>query len=286
MQILAIDSNPDPATQMIYAYRNQHVYPYLESKGFRIIRCQGASARRDIVASEARRDDIIYITGAGHGDKRTYTGNCEPPIFQVGTYQPEEANGKVVHLLSCETAAELGPDFVKHGCRAYFGYNDNFTFPLIDIFADLFLECASEVDRAFADGLTAEKVYDRVIARYNQGISELKEVYDHVSVHYNQGISVSELEEVYDRVITTRYNQGISELENEGKDKIISSSGWKPNPLGLGGRSRSFGLRVKINLTFDTNCGIINISTWLGFPPLLLKRVLTAPVERGIECEV
>ena len=40
--------------------------------------------------------------------------------------------------------------------------------------SDAFFDCDSEIDRAFADGLNAEEVYNRVIARYNQKISELE----------------------------------------------------------------------------------------------------------------
>ena len=171
-QILVIDSNHDDVTEITHNYRNQYVYPDLESKGFGLVRCQGRSACRETVASEACRDDIAYIAGAGHGNYTTYIGKDNLPIFHVGDYQPEEVEGKVVHLLSCQTAAELGPDFVTNGCRAYFGYKGNFTFDPGD--PDIFLECDAEIDRAFADGLTAEEVHDRVIALYNQRIAELE----------------------------------------------------------------------------------------------------------------
>ena len=52
-----------------------------------------------------------------------------------------------------------------------------------------FFDCDSEIDRAFADGLTAEEVYDRVIDYYNQKIHELKDGghYDAVvALEYNR----------------------------------------------------------------------------------------------------
>jgi len=45
LKILAIDSSYDQITKASYDYRNCHVYPYLEARGFEIIRCQGKSAR-------------------------------------------------------------------------------------------------------------------------------------------------------------------------------------------------------------------------------------------------
>ena len=173
MQILAIDSDHDLTTQITRNYRDQHVYPYLESQGFGLVRCQGTSACRENVAPEARRDDIVYITGAGHGSGKVYTGHDNEPIFEVGNYHPEESYGKVVHFLSCQTAAELGPDFVKNGCLAYFGYKRTFAFH--PDYPDICLECDSEIDRAFADGLTAEEVYNRVEERYEQRIAELRQ---------------------------------------------------------------------------------------------------------------
>lgn len=167
-QVLGIDSNHDEVTEPAHDYRNYFVYSRFEPA--ELVLCQGQSANRaDVV--EALQNDIVYITGVGHGTNITYTGDGNFPVFQVGDYQPEEADGKIVHFLSCQTAAELGSDFVRNGCRAYFGYDVDFTFVLN--FANIFFECDSEIDLAFADGLTAEEVYDRVIALYNQRISEL-----------------------------------------------------------------------------------------------------------------
>ncbi len=56
-----------------------------------------------------------------------------------------------------------------------FGYKENFTFRLEPHLIDIFLECDSEIDLAFADGLTAEEVHDRVVALYEQRISELND---------------------------------------------------------------------------------------------------------------
>ena len=172
LPVLAIDSCEDDVTRIVCGYRNQHVYPDLESRGFGLVYCQEQAALRENVESAARRDDIAYITGSAHGSDIACFGYDSSPIFEVGDYQPEEVEDKVVHLLSCQTVTELGPDFVTNGCRAYFGYKGNFTFDPDD--PDVFLECDAEIDRAFADGLTAEEVHDRVIALYTQRIFELE----------------------------------------------------------------------------------------------------------------
>jgi hypothetical protein len=169
---LAIDSNFEAVTRAAFNYRQQNVYPYVEGKGFAVVRCQGPLARRHYVAPEAGRPNVAYMTGVGHGSYDTYTGDYYDPIFRVGHYTQEEANGKIVHFLSCQTARTLGPDFVRQGCRAFFGYDENFTFVMAD--AAAFFECDSAIDRAFADGMTAAQVYDHVGTLYNQRIADLR----------------------------------------------------------------------------------------------------------------
>jgi hypothetical protein len=169
--VVAIDSNYDPVTKAAYDYREQRVYPYLISRGFRVNKFQGTLARRYYVAPAVREPEVDYITGVGHGLSELYTGDQGDVVFRVGDYHPDEARGKIVHFLSCQTARELGPDFVRSGCRAYFGYDVNFTFYPEQ--QDIFFECDSEIDRAFADGLSARQVFDRAKRLYDKRIAEL-----------------------------------------------------------------------------------------------------------------
>ena len=172
MKVLAIDADSDPVTKAPFDYREQNVYPYFEQKGFTVVRRQGAMARRARVTPEARKPEVIYLTGVGHGFNNSYTGNSQEPIFSKSSLSTKESQGKIVHFLSCKTAAGLGPSFVAHGCKAYFGYSDNFTYP--PSLAEVFFECDSEIDRGFADGVTAGEVLQRVLARFQQHIDRLK----------------------------------------------------------------------------------------------------------------
>ncbi len=84
-----------------------------------------------------------------------------------------EVSGKVAHFLSCLTAQQLGPDFVAHGCRAYFGYDQNFVV-VFGGYENYFFECDSAIDLGFADGLTAAEVYNKAAALYQQRAAELR----------------------------------------------------------------------------------------------------------------
>src|SRR5437763_1682358 len=146
--ILAVDANFEPITQAGFQYRQINVYPYLAAKGFTIQRCQGSLARKIYVAPATHQPNVVFITGIGHGSYNSFTGDYYDPVLTVGNYSQEEAQGKIVHLLSCETARDLGPDLVSHGSKAYFGYDENFSFQMDD--ADMFFECDSEIDKGFA----------------------------------------------------------------------------------------------------------------------------------------
>ncbi|MGH9908687.1 MAG: hypothetical protein ACRD8U_24275 [Pyrinomonadaceae bacterium] len=174
--VLAIDANFDPVTRAPFEYRQKNVYPYFEKKGFVVVRRQGSSARRAKVAAEARKSNVVYITGVGHGFPQSYTGDNLDPIFSSGRYSSKESTGKIVHFFSCTTAVGLGPNFVKNGCKAYFGYSDEFTYP--PALAETFFECDAEIDKGFADGLTAEEVFERVKAMFQKHIDRLKSTGD------------------------------------------------------------------------------------------------------------
>ncbi len=171
LKILAIDSSYDKITRGSYDYRNRRVYPYLENRGFEIVRCQDQSARRFYVKSKLSQNNIIYVTGVRHGTDTVYLGEDSKPIFDVDKYQHKELQNKIVHLFACHTAAALGPNLVKHGCLAFFGYDVEYIVYMH--ISDAFFDCDSEIDRAFADGLTAEQVYEHTIEYYNGKISEL-----------------------------------------------------------------------------------------------------------------
>ncbi|MDJ0902844.1 MAG: hypothetical protein QNJ55_28995 [Xenococcus sp. MO_188.B8] len=173
--ILAIDSDYDSITQSAYEYRQKSVYPYLEELGFEVKYHRGQSARRYLIAPVAQERSIVYITGSGHGHPREFTGDYGCTIFKVGHYSKEESQEKIIHLLSCYTARELGLDMAQNGCRAFFGYDDPFYFVLN--FSEVFWELDSEIDRAFAEVMSAEEVYDRVSKLYQQRIQEYTDMW-------------------------------------------------------------------------------------------------------------
>lgn len=168
--VLGVDSDYDAATKPAADYRAKNVYPEFRDQGFEVVILRGKLARRHFVATEARKPQVVMLTGIGHGLFDLYTGDQGQAIWRVGQYEREESNGRIAHFLSCQTARDLGPDLVKNGCRAYFGYDVNFVFNLER--AEIFFECDSEIDRALAQGATARQAYQRAVDLYNQRIQQ------------------------------------------------------------------------------------------------------------------
>lgn len=172
--ILGIDSNYESVTEAACRYRNEHVYPHMASKGFEVNLLQGKLARRPFFRKAAIDYGVEYITGVGHGYYDEFTGHWHATILKVDEYHPKEVSGKIIHLLSCRTGGELGPDLINNGAKAYFGYSENFKFTLK--YADIFFECDAAIDKGLADGLTAEEVHEKVTALFQERIDDLAEV--------------------------------------------------------------------------------------------------------------
>ena len=168
---LAIDTYDGNDIASISAYLEQNIYPYLVGKGFKMLPYFGSLATPDYVGPAAAAAGVSLLTGAGHGTYTTFEGYQGQDVFAVGAYAPEHVSGKIVHFVSCENAKQLGPDFVKNGCLAYVGYDENFTFS--PAFSDVFYDCDSEILRALADGATVAEAVARAKDLYSRTISGL-----------------------------------------------------------------------------------------------------------------
>ena len=168
-RVIGVDANHDSVTRAVSRHRAKQVYPYFVGKGFEVTPFRGKRAARSLVAPAAAESDVVYLTGAGHGQFNQFAGQDDLPVFQIGQYEAAEVREKVVHFVSCLTARGLGQDFVANGTIAFFGYDDNFAFDSQSRVACL--DCDAEIDRGFADGLSAGEVYDRALAAFTEQIS-------------------------------------------------------------------------------------------------------------------
>lgn len=170
--VLGIDTNSDSATAWAHDYRNANVYPNFPNNTVR--KLQGPMATRAFVVNVLRQEtNIRLITGVGHGLSTLYTGQQNDAVFLVDYYKPTEVRGKIVHLLSCQTAQKLGPDMVANGATAFLGYDVNFSF--MTHTRDLFFAADSAIDLALARGATVGEAARDAIRAFNDAIEHLED---------------------------------------------------------------------------------------------------------------
>lgn len=172
---LFCENTTDGTTAHAAQYRIAHVHPVFASRGFNVVSLEGVHDIRTEFVPAAKGSLVNYISGIGHGSADAYTGHLNlnnPPILQVGVYGPAEVQGKVIHLLSCQTAKQLGKDVAPKGAHGYAGYAENFTFvwdnpgtPTNE--EELFWQCDSTFDIYMAQGYTVEQAHNATIAAYN-----------------------------------------------------------------------------------------------------------------------
>jgi len=63
------------------------------------------------------------IIGVGHGDSTSFCGHNNQVIMD--TLSIPDVRDKVVILIACETARELGPKLVEKGAASYIGFQED-----------------------------------------------------------------------------------------------------------------------------------------------------------------
>jgi len=73
---------------------------------------------RKVLFSTLTMGDLII--GTGHGSPSEFCGHANEVV--MSTISVPDVKGKVVYLVSCETAKELGPTLVQLGALAFLGF--------------------------------------------------------------------------------------------------------------------------------------------------------------------
>lgn len=183
--VVEVEPEYDEVTRYGFAFRvRRYVAPYLKQKFTNVIQLLKNGANRARFRQACSDMRVTFLTGLGHGNATTYTGQNDEVLWQVSSYNPSEAAGKKIHLLSCSTAKQLGSDLVRNKAIVYFGYSESFVFvmsrqryddPLRDDRADAFFKCDSEIDRQIADGSPPSNVYQAAYNLYTAKIDEWAE---------------------------------------------------------------------------------------------------------------
>lgn len=176
---LFCENTTDSVTTPFANYRKANVHSMFSAGGFMVISLEGIDDVRTKFAPQALNGLTVYISGIGHGNYTTYTGNGGNYILQVGHYAAAEVKDKAIHLLSCETAGQLGPDTVAKGAKCYAGYTEDFylvwddpSTPAVNEM-ELFAKSDSTFDIWMACGATAQQAYNATVQAFNACIFQV-----------------------------------------------------------------------------------------------------------------
>jgi len=167
-------------TNHAHGYRVKNVIPCFPKHNITPIILAGTMLTRANFAAACKKRGAVYISGVGHGSSRVFTGERGAWLWEVCNYDPDEVKGKIIHLLSCKTAQELGPDLVKKGACAYFGYDRNFTITWN--YPDVFWLCDSVIDLSLCNGFNAEVSARLTIQAYNLQINRMRGIHGPTAV--------------------------------------------------------------------------------------------------------
>lgn len=103
----------------------------------RVVELIGAAASPEGLRRAVEAEDPALVVATGHGLECAFTLECTELALAAPTGRyPECAvevgaelvRGRVLHLISCRTATELGPWAVENGALALIGYSDDVLF--------------------------------------------------------------------------------------------------------------------------------------------------------------
>lgn len=96
--------------------------------GQQITELIGADANASKVWETIATLNPIVFGMCGHGNYTTTSVECTEVLMKVGDANVAKLKGRVVHLNSCQTGAQLGPAIMDAGALAYVGSNESFWF--------------------------------------------------------------------------------------------------------------------------------------------------------------
>ena len=152
---------------------------------YEIHELRGDEANPDKINSIIAERNPAFIYGVGHGAECAYTVECTELYMSVrsGAHAScvrdqnlDIMRGRVLHLNSCLTGAELGPALYEHGALAYIGSYEPFWFYIGDdpgstrATQSVFL-AEYQVEVSLMAGLSVEQAWNDSQDRYDEEIA-------------------------------------------------------------------------------------------------------------------
>jgi hypothetical protein len=171
-KIVCMDSDYEVVVQLVAEWRRTNLYPQLGINDSQLQILKGNTATRMYLQTSLTDVNVVFFTASGHGLLDEFQGNDGDSALEVGEYDSKEVRNKIIHLLSCNTAFELGADTVNNGCFAFIGYDIPFTFHRD--YLHEFMQPDKVLAIAIAGGATIENAHKEAMDEYERMISKLQ----------------------------------------------------------------------------------------------------------------
>ena len=123
---------------------------------------------------ESSKPFFVFLNG--HGEIWCAKGFNQQPVL-IANKNDYLLKDKIAYVVSCYTAQYLGQTAYEKGCKAYIGYEDEFSFvymnennPQNDIIAKIFMEASNQVPLIILNGGTAKEAYKKSQEIYKKWI--------------------------------------------------------------------------------------------------------------------
>jgi hypothetical protein len=199
--MIAIDFSSDATQSAACVWREQNVYPKLVQGGVLagpVKVLSGNNANGAALNNALNQGNVVYLTGVAHGASDAFPDSSGEAVLSTTTYNPPQVNGKIIHLVACNTAGSLGrtlADSGGGGAAAFFGYSNLFQWPVgvPSGVTDIFFNCDAQIDFALAAGKTAGEAYNLTVQAYQLGQAQLLANYPDIgaqmAAHLEQNLS-------------------------------------------------------------------------------------------------
>lgn len=176
---VAVSSRPSNCRYCVAGFLAEaHVVDSLVANGVTVTDVKANEAVKVNVLKAVQDNDPVYFTGFGHGNAGVFTGDDEQPILDLSNVALMK--GRVVSLLSCLTAQQLGPALIQAGALAYIGYYEEWTWiqedlsqdPYVDRYAASYYKSHDEQGYHLGPGGNVQDAKDGMLAMYNTEISK------------------------------------------------------------------------------------------------------------------
>ena len=176
MQVLVSNPEFDNITRYLKIW-SEKLIEQQSKKDHNFFQLNNKRANRKTLTGFLSKKSIDLVLLNGHGAPDCIGGYNNEILLDANNIQL--LKGKVVHALSCNTAAKLGPLAMGVGAKGYVGYDQKFVLisnphkisnPLNDTTANLFLKPAFTAPKALLNGKTADEAVALAIDAYKESI--------------------------------------------------------------------------------------------------------------------